>query len=52
MIEQFYNSYTIQDYVSWNDILYSYRSDKENLLAQWNTFKKSEEETQCFADKR
>ena len=50
MIEQFYNSYTMQDYVSWNDILNSYRGDKENLLTQWNSFKKSEEETQYFAD--
>ena len=45
MIEQFYNSYTTQDYVFRNDILNSYRSNKENLLAHWKAFVKSEQKT-------
>ena len=52
IIESFYNAYENHIYISWREVFISYRTDKENLLAQWNTFKNSEEGNLYLAEKK
>ncbi len=52
IIEGFYNTYENQTYISWREVFMSYRADKENLLAQWKTFKNSEEGNLYLAEKK
>ena len=51
MIEQFYNSDSYSDYVTLNEILFSYINDRENLMAHWTSFKVSDEGFMTFAEK-